>query len=619
MDAVRLSSLSRSIIKKPTLDDLPDEVIQQILFYVPPQSLGAFSQTSKRLQSSTQAPLLWRYQCCATFTHWCQSHDIAKKLAQPATDVDWRTLLIERLQTSKKVNKLVNDTLASQQKRIEKLENIAEAGYDAKDDLLRQAHTSEDVEDWLARRWWSEAALGLIHRRKAIEVWMKVARNEPDVTLEEALGAFDVFTLGTRQGDFEDISRALDNLAADFRKKYPEADAWSTRQKALMLIRFLRQSGFLGVHNQEEDYHAIQNNFIGFALLDKQHQSLPLVLVAIYICLARRFGVEAYAMNTPMHIYGRVEAPEGKTLDGELAESGEPREKMYIDPYRHADETTDAEIRNHLFRAGVSEADFERATEAASIKDLVARTTRNIMTSVNLSREQGLAMLDGTGRPAASWTDYNPPLDESMYGALWALLIVQTRPSATADPRQSAHLAASRSRMLPLLQENLHANCPWDVCLLEDYVLPMFLHGLAFTPDGAGFAFHREGVTRMFQNKELLSEDLRDIRLQDNIRRPPQLRPKPPPGELELQQQREDPRSWSSWLGQASGLEANSQGGLQEKVQYRIGNVFLHRRYGYEGVIVGWDTKCEKDENWISQMGVNNLDGGRQQSFYHVL
>lgn len=54
-------------------------------------------------------------------------------------------------------------------------------------------------------------------------------------------------------------------------------------------------------------------------------------------------------------------------------------------------------------------------------------------------------------------------------------------------------------------------------------------------------------------------------------------------------------------------------------VNYRIGQVFAHRRYGYRGIIIGWDPRCEAEEQWMQNMGVDNLQSGRHQSFYHVM
>lgn len=56
-----------------------------------------------------------------------------------------------------------------------------------------------------------------------------------------------------------------------------------------------------------------------------------------------------------------------------------------------------------------------------------------------------------------------------------------------------------------------------------------------------------------------------------------------------------------------------------EDVKFEVGQVFRHRRYGYTAVVTGWDGKCDADEEWIERMGVDMLDGGRRQAFYHAL
>ncbi|EFN56754.1 hypothetical protein CHLNCDRAFT_144212 [Chlorella variabilis] len=57
----------------------------------------------------------------------------------------------------------------------------------------------------------------------------------------------------------------------------------------------------------------------------------------------------------------------------------------------------------------------------------------------------------------------------------------------------------------------------------------------------------------------------------------------------------------------------------QEAVSFVVGQVIRHRRYQYRGVIIGWDPECRASEEWVQQMGVDRLPGGRRQPFYHVL
>ncbi|KAF1811189.1 YccV-like-domain-containing protein [Eremomyces bilateralis CBS 781.70] len=54
------------------------------------------------------------------------------------------------------------------------------------------------------------------------------------------------------------------------------------------------------------------------------------------------------------------------------------------------------------------------------------------------------------------------------------------------------------------------------------------------------------------------------------------------------------------------------------RVKYRVGQMMKHARYGYTGLVVGWDSKCEQSEEWIRTMNVDALGGGRSQAFYLV-
>jgi F-box protein 21 len=59
--------------------------------------------------------------------------------------------------------------------------------------------------------------------------------------------------------------------------------------------------------------------------------------------------------------------------------------------------------------------------------------------------------------------------------------------------------------------------------------------------------------------------------------------------------------------------------GLEKKVEFKIGQTFQHKRYGYDGVITGWDARCSAEARWIEQMRVDDLPRGREQPFYNVV
>jgi F-box protein 21 len=56
-----------------------------------------------------------------------------------------------------------------------------------------------------------------------------------------------------------------------------------------------------------------------------------------------------------------------------------------------------------------------------------------------------------------------------------------------------------------------------------------------------------------------------------------------------------------------------------DRLKYRVGQVFRHGRQGYIGVVTGWDAQCEQEQNWIDMMGIDHLACGRRQPFYHSM
>jgi hemimethylated DNA binding domain len=116
---------------------------------------------------------------------------------------------------------------------------------------------------------------------------------------------------------------------------------------------------------------------------------------------------------------------------------------------------------------------------------------------------------------------------------------------------------------LPWLMELFATDFPSDAFLVEQYIAPLF-HGL----------FEREHIL----------ESLHVMRAVDEI--PKQIR-------------------------RRTGGNAN--------IQYKVGQIFRHRRYHYEAIITGWDSECGAGEQWMRRMGIDRLEAGRHQSFYHVL
>ncbi len=136
-----------------SFNDLPDEVLQQIVIYISPEETLRIQNTSKRLNRLANEPLLWRHHCRTTFKYWDSKHRIRQKFAGNVGDVDWKKIYLHRRDVDFQTTQALDGILARQTQRIEKFERISQFGYDAKDTLLRHCAARDDIEDVLARRY----------------------------------------------------------------------------------------------------------------------------------------------------------------------------------------------------------------------------------------------------------------------------------------------------------------------------------------------------------------------------------------------------------------------------------------------------------------------------------
>lgn len=136
-----------------SLNHLPDEVLQQILFYLEPQDiLRNVQRLSKRFHTLGGEPLLWRHYCETEFRYWDPKHNIRLKFAAHIEAVDWKQLYARRKAAELETTEVLDSILETQTDRISKFERIAQLGYDAKDTLIRNFRTDPEVDDGLARR-----------------------------------------------------------------------------------------------------------------------------------------------------------------------------------------------------------------------------------------------------------------------------------------------------------------------------------------------------------------------------------------------------------------------------------------------------------------------------------
>ena len=532
------------------LRQLPDELLQAIVVHLSANATLAFGATCKQSLKIAYENLIWRAHCVETWKYWEPSHNLKEKLNDPAPQTQWRHIFMERRKTDKEAMETFEALLKTQQHRIQRVEAITEKGYDVKDLFLRiKDETPEEAEDVLARRYYADAVLGQIHRRTALDKWTRLQKRQM-VSLEEVLGSYDLFVLEGRKGDLGDIDQELHRIADAVRDSDAEFETRSIRQKAVLIAEYLRLHSLVGNTNDDE-YHALRNNFISIALFEDPHTSLPLQSVAIYCSVARRLGINAKPSNYPSHVHAVIEAPPNLSLDGaEKIQLQDPEpEIMHMDPWRSSEEVPREQLTLRLTQMGAPATQHRSHLGATGTFELAIRTGRNIMHSVQEARDRYRQHATNPNRS----TPY-PDIEAAWYSMLWSMMILGDTNSASTLHR--------RRQCLPYLAEHFQQHFPEDLGLVENVIAPMF----------AGEREHTVLMHMITTNR----------------------------------------------AGDANP-KAPCRRTAEKNVEFKIGQQFQHKRYGYDGIITGWDAQCSAEPRWIHQMRIDELPRGREQPFYNVV
>lgn len=246
------------------------------------------------------------------------------------------------------------------------------------------------------------------------------------------------------------ITTRLDGIAARLVACSPDIGLLTPRAKAHLVASFLRANNLLGIE-PGRDYHSLEHNFLGFALDDPEHNSLPLISAAIYCYTAQRVGLNAQPCGFPFHVHVIVIPPAGLEMDGSVADSDSVGKPMYIDPFHSEGETPISDLENQLNLLGTPSHRKAALLRESLTSDIVLRCGKNILFSV-----QHTAHLLGP---------YLPPVDvtSARYAAFWASMLLR-------GPSRSPEL----SYYLPKLLEIVITEFPSDAYLIEKFVLPLF-------------------------------------------------------------------------------------------------------------------------------------------------
>ncbi|KAF2155332.1 YccV-like-domain-containing protein [Myriangium duriaei CBS 260.36] len=435
-----------------SLHRLPDEVIQSIIFHLSPHDAVRFGAACRRFNGLIDAPILWRHYCDVYFSYWKHNDDTDDRIIRRDPIAPWKQHFVERIRREERNRALFESALSTQHERYAKIQEIAECEYEAKDMLLIQCDAPSNSEDVLARRYFAEATLGLVHRTNALRSWHVLATGK-ETTLEEQLAAFDLFVIGKHWGNAEDITRALDDIADGIKNANPNIDELDDLQRSLVIIRHLRDNHLVGMDDGTE-YHSMKNNYLSFNLLHQSHASLPLQSAVIFCSVARRLGIVAHPCNYPAHIY--VVVMLNRNVSSEQSRTISEKDCLYLDPWTQDTPVALEHLVARLRVFGISEREFPMYLAPAPVRSMVLRTCRNIMHSYQDWR-RGILQDE-------------PPVYnyDAFYSYLWCMALVEDG-NANEDGLgvwHRPHLA----HLPPFFKENF----PEDLPLVNRYLGPMF-------------------------------------------------------------------------------------------------------------------------------------------------
>ena len=233
----------------------------------------------------------------------------------------------------------------------------------------------------------------------------------------------------------------------------------TSRQQAIQVTNILRRKNFRGVQHTAH-YHDLSNNFIGIALRDEQHQALPIVQAAIYCCVAQRIGLDAHPCGFPRHVHVIIKPPSGRDLDGRAGSPNTESPAMYIDPWRSSEETPKEELIMRLQTLKVRPSNFEALLGPSSTAEIIRRTARNIVTSVEM-----LPQIMGAGGHS-NFPVTSPSAKDAIYGALWALLLL---PEGASD-----EIRSQQERYIPYILRYVEQDFLLDLGLFQKNALACF-------------------------------------------------------------------------------------------------------------------------------------------------
>ncbi|KAI0475741.1 Hemimethylated DNA-binding protein YccV like-domain-containing protein [Xylariaceae sp. FL0804] len=480
----------------------------------------------------------------------------------------WHERFCERARVDAEALVLFDRMLSTKQRRDERIEAIAALGYDVKDLLLRlQDETPETAQDVLARRYHASIIIGLIHRSKALDTWTRLRNWKLRSERSVEGGHVEQQLLGALRVPLEEAMVAFDLFILAGKS----GDAEDVDRKISELAHSIRQTirGFdeLPV-GQKAVRIAEYLKSVGFEWEDTEgcHEQGDNLISYALLCVP-------YHPLLPLQwaiIYCCVARRLG--VNAVLSNSLQ-HVRVFVDAAQgQASSGHDSASIEELSRGLILMDPWSKSSEAHQ-RDIPSNLSPpGLRPDIRLTRTEPLVttkLVQCTGKKIIDCKDFMEDLGLPLAVSHGGLT------GHTLDPHTVDYavlwafsiLGAGTFRPMPRQEVWFNLMRHWNIHFPEDTGL---IERLPYLFPEVPWMDEITAIT----------ERCREIDASDRVPTP------------------------------RNGLT---------RVRYRIGQHFRHKRYNYSGFIVGWDEHCAAGDNWIEQMGVDSLPGGRRQPFYNIV
>ncbi|KAG2155562.1 YccV-like-domain-containing protein [Suillus clintonianus] len=225
-------------------------------------------------------------------------------------------------------------------------------------------------------RFWAQMLLGAIARSHAVRTWGKLISNDTPQALELSFACVSSFFVYPPMK----VLSQIDELAALCKAYFIErqipldpaefnSDAGKLRLVCSSICDFLWSCGFEAADGQR--FHMLQNRF-PHLFLTTHKATIPISLVYVFVCIARKMGVTTAPVDFPTRVLAVVSSPDPDVPD------------IFVDVFGSRTQailTLQDDIPHFLVQAGITATSMLRYITPASSTSMLVRASRNVLAS----------------------------------------------------------------------------------------------------------------------------------------------------------------------------------------------------------------------------------------------